>query len=52
MSNIIGSGISIRPFLTKAKFSLACFSEKLASPKFNYSTYDKEFYAIIQTLMC
>ena len=45
------SGIAIGVVLTQVKQLLAYFSEKLSDPKLNYSTYDEEFYTIIQTLI-
>ena len=30
--------------------SVAYFSEKLSGPSLNYSTYDKELYALVRTL--
>ena len=44
------SGVGIGAILTQIKKPLAYFSEKLNDPKFNYSTYDKEFYTIVRTL--
>jgi hypothetical protein len=44
------SGFTIGAVLSQEDRSIAYFSEKLNEAKVNYSTYDKEFYAIIQTL--
>jgi hypothetical protein len=44
------SGIAIGAFLSQDNRSFAYFSEKLNETKIKYSTYDKEFYAIIQAL--
>jgi len=44
------SGVGIGAIRTQLKKPLACFSEKLSGPKLNYSTYDKEFYAIVRAL--
>ena len=35
---------------TQGKRPLAYFSEKLNGSRLNYSTYDKEFYAIVRAL--
>jgi len=43
-------GVGIRATLTQLKKPLAYFSEKLSGPKLNYSSYDKEFYAIVGAL--
>jgi len=44
------SRVGIRAVLTQLKKPLAYFNEKLNGPKLNYSTYDKEFYAIVTAL--
>jgi hypothetical protein len=44
------SGFSIGVVLSQDNSSIAYFSEKLNETKLKYSTYDKEFYAAIQTL--
>ena len=44
------SGISIDRVLSQEKHSIAFLSEKLSGTKLNYSTYDKEFYAVVQSL--
>ncbi|GJV06613.1 gag-pol polyprotein [Tanacetum coccineum] len=41
------SGVSIRAVLVQEKRSIAYFSEKLNGSKLNYSTHDKEFYAMV-----
>jgi len=43
-------GVRISAVLTQAKHSLAYFSENLNGLRLNYSTYDKEFYAIVRAL--
>ena len=44
------SGVSIGTILNQDNRIVAYFSEKLNETKRKYSTYDKEFYAMIQTL--
>ena len=44
------SGIGISGVLSQEKHSIAFFSEKLSGAKLNYSTYDKELYAVVQSL--
>ena len=42
------SGLAIGVFLSQDNKQNACLSEKLNDAKKKYSTYDKEFYAVIQ----
>jgi len=44
------SGVGICGVLTQESKPLAFFSEKLCDSRRKYSTYDKEFYAIVQCL--
>jgi hypothetical protein len=44
------SGFSIGAVLSQDNRSITYFSEKLNEAKIKYSTYDKEFYAVIQAL--
>jgi hypothetical protein len=44
------SGIAIGVVLRQDNRSIAYFSEKMNEAKIKYSTYDKEFYAVIQAL--
>ena len=44
------SAVGIGTILTQAKRSLTYFGEKLNGSRVNYSTYDKEFYAIVRAL--
>jgi hypothetical protein len=41
------SGFAIRVVLSQEDRTIAYFSEKLNEVKMKYSTYDKDFYAII-----
>jgi hypothetical protein len=44
------SGVAIGAFFSQDNRLVAYFSEKLNETKRKYSTYDKEFYVIIQAL--
>jgi len=44
------SGVGIEVVLTQLRKPLAYSSEKLSGSKLNYSTYDKEFYAMVRAL--
>ena len=44
------SRVGIGGVLSQKGHPIAFFSEKLNDPKLKYSTYDKEFYAIVQAL--
>jgi hypothetical protein len=44
------SGVSIDAILSQDSKPAAYFSEKLNDVKRKYSTYDKEFYTVIQSL--
>ncbi|XP_074315595.1 uncharacterized protein LOC141651798 [Silene latifolia] len=45
------SGVGIGAVLIQERNLVAYFSEKLSGTKLSYSTYDKEFYAIVRALM-
>ena len=44
------SGVAIRVVLSRENKPIAYFSEKLNDAKNNYSSYDKDFYAIVQVM--
>jgi hypothetical protein len=44
------SGVGIGGVLMQEGKPVAYFSEKLSGPVLNYSTYDKELYALIRTI--
>lgn len=44
------SKVGIGGLLSQNNGPVAYFSEKLSGPKFRYSTYDVEFYAIVQAV--
>jgi hypothetical protein len=44
------SGLGIGGILSQERHLIAYFSEKLNDAKLRYSTYDKEFYAVVQAL--
>ena len=44
------SGIGLGGVLLLDGKPVAYFSEKLSGPSLNYSTYDKELYALVRTL--
>jgi len=44
------SRVGVGAVLEQLRKPLANFSEKLSAPKLNYSTYDKQFYAIVRAL--
>jgi hypothetical protein len=44
------SGIGLGGVLLEEREHVAYFSEKLSGPVLNYSTYDKELYALVRCL--
>jgi hypothetical protein len=48
--NYAASGVGVDSFLSEERRLIAFFSEKLSGSMKNYSTYDLEFYAIVQSL--
>ena len=44
------SGVGIGGILSQDRHPIAYLSEKLCKAKMRYSTYDKEFYAVVQSL--
>jgi hypothetical protein len=44
------SGIGIRGVLMHERRTIAYFSEELSGPTLNYSVYEKELYALVQSL--
>jgi hypothetical protein len=42
--------LGIGAVLSQGRKSVALFSEKLSGSRFNYNTYDMEFYALVQSL--
>ena len=45
------SGIGLGGVLLQEGKPVAYFSEKLSGPSLNYSTYDKELYALVRTAL-